>query len=93
MKKFRIDKKILVCLMTALSLCVFSCKDELSNLDNVPNEGGLQIIKASVEEQDKAKIEVAKTLAKSLANNVALRRYLKSEAMKQFDNDSDIFWA
>jgi hypothetical protein len=92
MKNLRISKKFLAIVTACLSLSVFSCKDELSNLDNPPS-GGVLYKNVSVEEQDKARIEVAKILAKSLAENVALRKYMKTEAMKQFDNDSDILWA
>jgi hypothetical protein len=92
MKNLRISKKFLAIVTACLSLSVFSCKDELSDLDNPPN-GGALYKNVSVEEQDKARIEVAKVLAKSLAENVALRKYMKTEAMKQFDNDSDILWA
>jgi hypothetical protein len=91
MKNLRISKKFLAIVTACLSLSVFSCKDELSNLDNLPSGGVSKDV--SVEEQDRARIEVAKILAKSLAANVELRKYMKTEAMKRFDNDSDIFWA
>lgn len=46
----------------------------------------------SVLSTQKAQIKFAKILSKAVSANVDLRRFLKEEAMRQFDNDYDVFY-
>lgn len=90
MKNLRISKKFLAIVTACLSLSVFSCKDELSNLDNPPN-GGASLDNVSIEQQDVARIKFAKILAKALENK-EVRNFVKKEALKMFDNDYDVLY-
>jgi hypothetical protein len=90
MKNLRISKKFLAIVTACLSLSVFSCKDELSNLDNPPS-GGASLDNVSVEQQDLARIQFAKILAKALENK-EVRDFVKKESLKMFDNDYDVLY-
>ncbi|GGE96734.1 hypothetical protein GCM10010984_12830 [Chishuiella changwenlii] len=81
-------KKKLILLLTTLSF-LYSCKnDDEFNKENsdVKNYG------KNLSQKDELKQEFSKALAKALANNVELRKFIKEEALKMFDNDYDILY-
>lgn len=83
-------KRIFLGLFCTLSL--LACTDEMedfsSQVDMTP------VARSVVENMDTetAQKEFAKILSKAIYNNIALRQFLKDEAIKQFDNDYDIFY-
>ncbi|PWK28351.1 hypothetical protein LV89_01135 [Arcicella aurantiaca] len=91
MKNLLTSKKSLAILTACLSLSIFSCKDELSNLDNPLNRGSSSLENVPIEQQDAARIQFAKILAKALENK-EVREFVKSESLKMFDNDYDVLY-
>ncbi|MBD0255003.1 MAG: hypothetical protein ICV83_04725 [Cytophagales bacterium] len=73
----------LVCLMPFVQSCN---KEDMSR----PAEPGLVQIEPA--ERSALQISFAKTLAKGLKNDPALRAFLKTEGNKQFDKDYDILY-
>lgn len=71
---------------------LFSCNneiDEVSPAGNGSQNGGIHVEKIDA---GKAQQEFAQILSKAVYNNTEVREFLKSEAIKQFDNDYDVFY-
>lgn len=77
-------KKLLFIL--SLSIISLSCKKQHTEADKIDlkEEGKLTI--------RESKLYIAQTLAKALEKEPVLRGYLKTEALKKFDNDFDVFY-
>jgi hypothetical protein len=75
-------KKIL--LMLYMGAIFASCKKNISQGDSLSMPFQLS--------NRESKIYIAKTLAKAVDKEVSLRSFLKREALKQFDNDYDVFY-
>ena len=73
----------MICLGAALSL-LYACKKELNTEKAAP----FPPLSATASQQT----IVAQTLSKALANEPALRKLLKDEALKQFDKDYDVLF-
>lgn len=83
-------KKYLFILLACASL--FSCNnevDEVSPAGNGPQDNVAPVAKIDA---GKAQQEFAKILSKAVFNNTEVRQFLKNEAIKQFDNDYDVFY-
>lgn len=83
-------KKYVFILLACASL--FSCNnevDEVSPAGNGPQDNVAPIAKIDA---GKAQQEFAKILSKAVFNNTEVRQFLKNEAIKQFDNDYDVFY-
>lgn len=65
---------------------MFACtQEEHNSLPTVNNE-------VSTLSTSEAQVKFAKILSKAASDNIEVRRFLKEEATKQFDNDYDIFY-
>ena len=81
-------KRKLILLLTTLSF-LYSCKnDDEFNKENSDVKNRVE----NLSQKDELKQEFSKALAKALANNVELRKFIKEEALKMFDNDYDILY-
>lgn len=56
------------------------------------SEETVNISECKVLETKEAQTKFAKILSKAVSNDVELRKFLKEEATKQFDNDYDVFY-
>nr|WP_302831041.1 hypothetical protein [uncultured Bacteroides sp.] len=82
-------------LKTILSglLCVttlFSCTDETDKLLNEQSQS--QAISNELLDTSVAQKNFAQILSKAVYENETLRQFIKKEAIKQFDNDYDVFY-
>lgn len=83
-------KRIFLGLFCTMALC--ACTDEVNEL---PFKDGMTPVARSVAEEldvETAQREFAKILSNAVYDNMALRQFLKDEAIKQFDNDYDVFY-
>lgn len=83
-------KKHIIFLLSCAAF--FSCNNEVDNLSpagNGPEINNTQLTKMDTGEAQK---EFARVLSKAVYNNQQVRDFLKKEAIKQFDNDYDIFY-
>jgi hypothetical protein len=97
MKNLRISKKFLAIVMACLSLSVFSCKDELSNLDSniKPAPSSMKTdsdIDKLYDEKSTVEREFGKSLAKSLSESRMLRDIIKNKALEMFNDDYEILY-
>lgn len=69
----------------AVLAVLFSCKKDQSTETNVPK----MLNELSVRD---SKIYFAKALAATVSNEPSVRSLIKTEALKQFDNDYDVFY-
>jgi len=76
-----------------LFVCIFmlSCKTNLSD-DQINPKQGYKNARAGLEEKEYLKKSFAISLAKSLKESKMFREILKSEALKQFDEDYDVLY-
>ncbi len=74
-------KKILI---SALLLSLISCRKDTHPFGSATMEPSKEIIQKS---------EVGRTLAKAMQNESQLRKFIKEESLKQFDNEYDILFA
>lgn len=80
----------LFCAMAVLS----SCTNEIDDLSS-KNDVATIVKSRSVSEEldvETAQKRFAKILSKAVYDNMPLRQFLKDEAIKQFDNDYDVFY-
>lgn len=92
---YQLKKQLIMRLKTILSglLCVttlFSCTDETDKLLNEQSQTlaiSNELLDTSVAQKNFAQI-----LSKAVYENEALRQFIKKEAIKQFDNDYDVFY-
>lgn len=69
-------------------LSLFSCtQDENVFLVNESDKAKVQELTAT-----EAQSKFARILSKAVSGSVEVRRFLKDEALKQFDNDYDVFY-
>ena len=79
-------RKSILLMLGVLSL--FSCtQDENVFLVNESDEAKVQELTAT-----EAQSKFARILSKAVSGSVEVRRFLKDEALKQFDNDYDVFY-
>ena len=83
-------KRIFLSLFCTIALC--ACTDEVDDLSSKIDV--TPVARSVAEEMDveTAQKEFARILSKAVYNNMALRQFLKDEAVKQFDNDYDVFY-
>jgi len=81
MKKLKFLSVVLAC------IAFYSCSN-----NEEPVSKNLQSKTESLIEANVAQKEFAQILSKAVYNNSAMRQFLKNEAVKQFDNDYDIFY-
>ena len=75
-------KKIIICFFSFISaMSVFSCTKDMAN-DN----------ELSVSVSDSPQKAFAEVLSTAVFENQSLRDFIKSEALKQFDKDYDVFY-
>lgn len=89
-KKLKEMKINIIFLLICASL--FSCNNEMEEVSPAGNgeqDGGIHIEKIDA---GKAQQVFAQILSKAVYNNTEVREFLKSEAIKQFDNDYDVFY-
>ena len=97
MKNLRISKKFLAIVTACLSLSVFSCKDELRNLDSdvKPTPSSMKTdsdIDKLYDEKSTVKREFGKSLAKSLSESRMLRDIIKNKSLEMFNDDYEVLY-
>ncbi|WP_455673324.1 hypothetical protein [Phocaeicola sp.] len=83
-------KKIFMGLFCMTTL--FSCSNDMNELSSTSNEAGITIPDMVSLDAYTAQKNFAVILSKAVYNNANLRQFIKDEAIKQFDNDYDIFY-
>ena len=68
---------------------MFACTQEEDNFLSENEKATAQIPELTTAE---AQLKFAKLLSQAASNNVEVRKFLKNEATKQFDNDYDVFY-
>lgn len=89
-KKVKEMKINIIFLLICASL--FSCNNEMEEVSPAGNgaqDGGIHVEKIDA---GKAQQAFAQILSKAVYNDTEVREFLKSEAIKQFDNDYDVFY-
>lgn len=69
-----------------------ACTDNLSEDVALSNEQPISRSMNTTLTAEEAQQQFAKILSKAVYNHVELRNFLKSKALKQFDNDYDVFY-
>lgn len=80
-------RKLLILLFFALS--IFSCTKETDEPSQTLGNDQTTVTKMSVGDAQQA---FARILSKAVYNHRAVRQFIKTEAIKQFDNDYDVFY-
>ena len=68
---------------------MFACTQEKDSLLSENEKATAQIPELTTAE---AQMKFAKLLSQAASNSVEVRKFLKNEATKQFDNDYDVFY-
>lgn len=68
---------------------MFACTQEEDNLLPANDK---TVVETSELTTAEAQIRFAKLLSKAASSSVEVRKFLKNEATKQFDNDYDVFY-
>lgn len=85
-----IMKKYFVSLFCIAAFC--ACTDQVNEFPSQPDGSQSKIIVQAPLDQVTAQKKFAKALSKAVSNSLEVRKFLKTEAMAQFDNDYDIFY-
>ena len=85
-----IMKKYFVSLFCIAAFC--ACTDQVNEFPSQPDESQSKTIVQAPLDQVTAQKKFAKALSKAVSNSLEVRKFLKTEAMAQFDNDYDIFY-
>lgn len=85
-----IMKKYFVSLFCIAAFC--ACTDQVNEFPSQPDGSQSKTIVQAPLDQVTAQKKFAKALSKAVSNSLEVRKFLKTEAMAQFDNDYDIFY-
>lgn len=93
---YQLKKQLIMKLKTILSglLCIAvlsSCTDETDEFSAQINNNNKKST-AEITDSFSAQKTFAKVLSKAIYDNESLRQFIKDEAIKQFDNDFDVFY-
>lgn len=80
-------KKLLLTLACSALMLACSEQEDLTNVESSANSENFEILPDSV-----AQRQFAQILSRAVYNEPALREFIKTEALKQFDNDYDVFY-
>lgn len=83
-------KKIFLVMFCTMAL--WSCTDEVDELSSINDIVPVTRTVAEKLDVETAQKEFARILSEAVYDNMALRQFLKDEAIKQFDNDYDVFY-
>lgn len=83
-------KKYFISLFCIAAFC--ACTDQVNELSTQPDESQSKTINQAPLDQVTAQKKFAKVLSKAASNSLDVRKFLKNEAVAQFDNDYDIFY-
>jgi hypothetical protein len=77
-----------------ISILIYSCSDNLSEITDYNNADSNLITSLQTEKTKKesAKKKFASLLSKAVCNDIEIRSFIKNEAIKQFDKDYDVFY-
>ena len=85
-----IMKKYFVSLFCIAAFC--ACTDQVNDFPAQPDRVQSKTINQAPLDQVTAQKKFAKALSKAVSNSLDVRKFLKAEAVAQFDNDYDIFY-
>ena len=85
-----IMKKYFVSLFCIAAFC--ACTDQVNEFPSQPDRAQSKTINQAPLDQVTAQKKFAKALSKAVSNSLDVRKFLKAEAVAQFDNDYDIFY-
>lgn len=85
-----IMKKYFVSLFCIAAFC--ACTDQVNDFPSQPDRAQSKTINQAPLDQVTAQKKFAKALSKAVSNSLDVRKFLKAEAVAQFDNDYDIFY-
>ena len=85
-----IMKKCFVSLFCIAAFC--ACTDQVNEFPSQPDGSQSKTIVQAPLDQVTAQKKFAKALSKAVSNSLDVRKFLKAEAVAQFDNDYDIFY-
>ena len=85
-----IMKKYFVSLFCIAAFC--ACTDQVNEFPSQPDGSQSKTIVQASLDQVTAQKKFAKALSKAVSNSLDVRKFLKAEAVAQFDNDYDIFY-
>ena len=85
-----IMKKYFVSLFCIAAFC--ACTDQVNDFPAQPDRAQSKTINQTPLDQVTAQKKFAKALSKAVSNSLDVRKFLKAEAVAQFDNDYDIFY-
>ena len=85
-----IIKKYFVSLFCIAAFC--ACTDQVNEFPSQPDGSQSKTIVQAPLDQVTAQKKFAKALSKAVSNSLDVRKFLKAEAVAQFDNDYDIFY-
>lgn len=83
-------KKYFVSLFCIAAFC--ACTDQVNEFPSQPDGSQSKTIVQAPLDQVTAQKKFAKALSKAVSNSLDVRKFLKAEAVAQFDNDYDIFY-
>ena len=83
-------KKYFVSLFCIAAFC--ACTDQVNDFPAQPDRAQSKTINQAPLDQVTAQKKFAKALSKAVSNSLDVRKFLKAEAVAQFDNDYDIFY-
>ena len=83
-------KKYFVSLFCIAAFC--ACTDQVNDFPAQPDRTQSKTINQAPLDQVTAQKKFAKALSKAVSNSLDVRKFLKAEAVAQFDNDYDIFY-
>ena len=69
-----------------------ACTDQVNDFPAQPDRAQSKTINQAPLDQVTAQKKFAKALSKAVSNSLDVRKFLKAEAVAQFDNDYDIFY-
>lgn len=85
-----IMKKYFVSLFCIAAFC--ACTDQVNDFPAQPDRAQSKTINQTPLDQVTAQKKFSKALSKAVSNSLDVRKFLKAEAVAQFDNDYDIFY-
>lgn len=85
-----IMKKYFVILLCTVAFC--ACTDQVGDLSSLPDDSQAKTINKDALDQVTAQKMFAKILSKAASSSLEVRKFLRKEAIAQFDNDYDVFY-
>ena len=83
-------KKYFISLFCIAAFC--ACTNEINELSSLPDDSQAKTINQVSLDKETAQKKFASILSKAIYSNAELRQFIKEEAIKQFDNDYDVFY-